>query len=47
MVRNHHWYDPVLMRRMRISLTVMIYAVWLIILALQYNWVMPIIKNLF
>ena len=47
MVRQQDWYDPVVMKRMRRYVTITLWVVIALIITLQYNWLIPIIKSFF
>ncbi|MBN8865276.1 MAG: hypothetical protein J0H92_18020 [Sphingobacteriales bacterium] len=47
MVRKYSWYDPVLVKRMRLVLTILIWIVWVLIAYLQQDSLQAIVNNLF
>ena len=46
MVRQYNWYDPMLTRKMRKVLTVLIWTAWLIVLFLQYQNIKQVLSSL-
>ncbi len=47
MFRNQNDFDPALIRRIRISLTIMQWLVLGMLLYLQQGWIMSILKTIF
>ncbi|MFD2919240.1 hypothetical protein ACFS6H_05900 [Terrimonas rubra] len=47
MVKPYHGYDIILIRRLRITLTILIWIVWAIILFLQHETIIHILQSFF
>jgi uncharacterized membrane protein YhdT len=47
MVRQHDWYDPLAMKRVRISITIVLWAIGITLLYLNHHWLITAFNNLF
>lgn len=47
MVRHYQWYDPVLIKRIRISLTILTWVVWGMIIFIQHERILQLMKSIF
>ena len=47
MVRQHDWYDPSVMKRVRIAITIVLWAIGIIVLYLNHNWLITAVTNFF
>lgn len=47
MVKKYQGYDAMLIRRMRITLTIITWIVWGAILFLQHDWIISILTKIF
>ncbi|MFT3674374.1 MAG: hypothetical protein QM781_00605 [Chitinophagaceae bacterium] len=46
MVRKYNWYDPVLVKKMRILLTILIWIMWLMIAYIQQQRIFALLDLL-